>query len=439
MNDHRSLEIDRSQRRLGPIWLSPGIAPKNVVTLFFAGAMAIGFVNLINLIQPLLLQEKLGMTGGEGDFTANLYIVAEITTLLVAAPLANLSDIVGRKPIFAIGFLLVCMGILLVSTATTGIELMFMRIVLAVGIACCTTMIASTCADYPQNASRGKFIGLNGIFTAFGVIAVGSGLTQLPKLFKDIGYTPVEAINFTLYIGSALAFIAAVVTFSGLKAGPATEHADKPSFIDNAKVGLREIRRSPRLMLGCVATALSRGDLTVLASFFSLWIQKVGSDTGIESVVASATAGRLFGMTQIAMLLTLPVIAILADRVDRVANLAIGISLAAIGYYALAFAPDPFQSNWIYLVVLLAGIGEAAMIISVPALIGQEAPGALRGAIIGVAATFGAIGIILANKVAGYLFDNWSYQGPFLFMAALNTAMFAWAIVVRSTERRTRN
>ena len=90
--------------------------------------MAIGFVNLINLIQPLLLQEKLGMTGGEGDFTANLYIVAEITTLLVAAPLANLSDIVGRKPIFAIGFLLVCMGILLVSTATTGIELMLMRI-----------------------------------------------------------------------------------------------------------------------------------------------------------------------------------------------------------------------------------------------------------------------------------------------------------------------
>jgi MFS family permease len=192
-------------------------------------------------------------------------------------------------------------------------------------------------------------------------------------------------------------------------------------------------------MLGCGATALSRGDLTVLASFFSLWIQKVGSDTGVESVVASATAGRLFGMTQVAMLLSLPVIAILADRVDRVANLAIGISLAAIGYFALAFAPDPFQSNWIYLVVLLAGIGEAAMIISVPALIGQEAPGALRGAIIGVAATFGAIGIILANKVAGFLFDNWSYQGPFLFMAGLNTAMFVWAIVVRSIERRTRN
>jgi MFS family permease len=143
----------------------------------------------------------------------------------------------------------------------------------------------------------------------------------------------------------------------------------------------------------------------------------------------------LFGLTQIAMLLSMPFIAIVADRVDRVTNLAIGISLAAIGYFALGFAPDPFNSNLIYLVILLAGIGEAAMIISVPALIGQEAPGNLRGAIIGVAATFGAIGIILTNKVSGYMFDNWSYQGPFLFMGMLNTGMLVWAIIVRSSNR----
>ena len=42
---------------------------------------------------------------------------------------------------------------------------------------------------------------------------------------------------------------------------------------------------------------------------------------------------------------------------------------------------------------ILAGIGEGVVIVSVPALIGQEAPGELRGSIIGVAASFGAIGI----------------------------------------------
>jgi MFS family permease len=393
--------------------------------------MAIGFINLLNLIQPLLLQEQLGMTDGEGDFTANLYIVLEIITLLVAAPLANLSDLIGRRPVFASGFMLVCMTLIILPAATTGTELMLFRIVGSIGIACCTTMIASLCADYPQNASRGKFLGLNGVFTAVGVIAIGSGLTQLPKVFTSMGYLPQEGIGFTLWIGGGLAFLASLITFAGLKKGRATSHEDKLPFFENMRIGLQAIIKSPLLMLGCAATALSRGDLTVLASFFSLWIQKAGADQGIEAVTASATAGKLFGMIQICMLLSMPLIAIMADRVDRVTNLAIGISLAALGYFALGFAPDPFNSGLIYLVIVLAGIGEAAMIISVPALIGQEAPGALRGSIIGVAATFGAVGIIATNKASGYLFDNWDYQGPFIFMGILNTCMLLWAIKVR--------
>ena len=439
MPDHRSLEIDRTQRKLGPIWLSPGIMPRNVMTLFLSGAMAIGFINLINLIQPLLLQELLGMSEGEGDFTANLYVMTEITTLLVAAPLANLSDLIGRKPIFTSGFLIVCLTLIMIPGVTTGTELMLFRVFGSIGIACCTTMIASLIADYPQNASRGKFIGMNGICTAFGVIALGTGLTQVPRVLVGIGYTPIESITYTLWIGSGLAFVTALITFGGLRKGRATSHTKKLSFLENARVGLRETFKSPRLLLGCGATALSRGDLTVLASFFALWIQKTGTDNGVESVVASATAGKLFGLTQLAMLCAMPFIALLADRIDRVSNLCVAMTLASIGYFALWFAPDPFNSNLMYLVVVLAGIGEAVMIISVPALIGQEAPGHLRGSIIGVAATFGAIGIIATNKVSGYLFDNLGYQVPFLFMGALNCCMLGWAITVRLTTTKPSN
>jgi MFS family permease len=148
-------------------------------------------------------------------------------------------------------------------------------------------------------------------------------------------------------------------------------------------------------------------------------------------VVAAATAGKLFGLAQVAMLFFMPVIAILADRLDRVTTLCVSIALAAIGYYALAFAPDPFHSPLIYLVVICAGIGEAVMIVSVPALIGQEAPARSRGAIIGVAASCGAVGIILTNKLSGYLFDNLGYQVPFLFMGLLNSTMLIWAMSVR--------
>jgi MFS family permease len=246
-----------------------------------------------------------------------------------------------------------------------------------------------------------------------------------------MGSTPIEASTMTLWIGSGLALLTALITFSGIRKGRIGSVDDKLPFVENAKVGLREIRKSARLQLACGATALSRGDLTVLATFFALWIQKTGADQGMESVAAAATAGKLFGLVQIAMLFSMPVVAIMADRLDRVTTLCISMGLAAIGYLALGIAPDPFHSPWIYAVVILAGIGEAVMLISVPVLIGQEAPEKFRGAIIGVAASCGAVGIIMTNKVSGLLFDNLGYQVPFYFMALLNGCMLIWAIAVR--------
>lgn len=439
MSDHRSFKVDRSQRRIGPIWLSRGISPRNALTLFIASGLAVGFINLLNLIQPLLLQEQLGMTSGEGDFTANVYIAIEIMSLLVVIPIANLSDIIGRRPIFTTGFLVLCLGLVIIPTATSGTELMLYRIITTIGVASCTTMVASLAADYPQNASRGKFIGTSGIFSGLGVVVVGSGLTQLPKLFVSMGYSVAEGTTYTLWIGGTLALIAAGITFAGIKKGRVESAGEKLPYLENMRIGFREISRNPRLVLGCVATGLSRGDLTVLGTFFSLWVQKAGTIQGIESVAASATAGRLFGVMQLSMLLCLPVIAIVVDRLDRVTALSISISLTALGYFALGFSPDPFSSNLIYLVVVLAGIGEAVILVSVPALVGQEAPGRFRGSIIGVAAGFGALGIILTTKASGYLFDNWSFQAPFIFMALLNCSVLVWAILVRLRTGKTRD
>ncbi len=431
MPDSSASTIDTSQQRLGPIWLSAGISRRNALTIFYSSAMAVGFINLLNLIQPLLLQDQIGMTEGEGSYTATLFVILELITVAVAAPLANLSDVIGRRPIFTTGFIIICLALVMLPAAGTGFELGAVRAFATIGIACCTTMISSVTADYPQNATRGKFISASGVCTGLGVILIGAGLTQLPRLFTELGYSSIEATSYTLWIGSGLAMLTAWITWSGIRKGRISETTSRPGFIANARTGVSAISNNPRLILGCAATMMSRGDLTVLATFFALWVQKAGADQQVESVVASATASRLFGLMQLCMLLSLPVMGIMADRINRVSIVAMAMTCAALGYFALAFSPDPFTSPLIYPVVVMAGIGEAGMIISVPALIGQEAPAHLRGAVIGVAATFGAIGIIAANAVAGFLFDNVSYQSPFLFMAVLNCCMLSWALVVR--------
>jgi len=39
--------------------------------------------------------------------------------------------------------------------------------------------------------------------------------------------------------------------------------------------------------------------------------------------------------------------------------------------------------------------------------------------------------MLLASGVGGYLFDNWTYTGPFLFMGLVNAAVLLFAIYVK--------
>ena len=46
-----------SPQRLGPIWLSPGIAPRNVLTFFYAAFFTIGLIS--GTLQPVVVSNKL--------------------------------------------------------------------------------------------------------------------------------------------------------------------------------------------------------------------------------------------------------------------------------------------------------------------------------------------------------------------------------------------
>jgi MFS family permease len=306
------------------------------------------------------------------------------------------------------------------------------RVLTSAGIACCTTMTSSVMADYPQNATRGKFIGANGVITAFAIVGISAfGLARLPEFFAARGYDTVAAGNATYWIAGSLALASAFISFAGLKDVAFLKVEARTGLLNKARNGLAEILRNSRLSLGCGATFVSRGDLTVLAAFFSLWLINVGTDMGMETGEAATKAGMLFGLSQIVVPFFVPIVAIAVDRIDRVTTLAMAMALAAGGYFALGLVPNPLESWLIYPAAIVTGLGEAAVIISTPALVGQEAPAKMRGSIIGVVALSGALGVLVNIKVSGLLFDNWMYQGPFIYMGFLNVAIAVWAVLVR--------
>ena len=80
---------------------------------------------------------------------------------------------------------------------------------------------------------------------------------------------------------------------------------------------------------------------------------------------------------------------------------------------------------------VLLGLGEISTIIAGNALIGQNAPAAVRGAVLGSFALCGAFGILVATSVGGRLFDLWMPGGPFVQMGIINAVVLAGAFYVR--------
>lgn len=426
-------EIDRSQRRLGPIWLTPGVTPLNTIALFYAGMMTLVFVTTQGLLHPYLLHEHLKMpTEMQGNFTGNLIVLTELVAIMAIVPASLLSDRIGRLPIYVAGFIILSISFFLMPFARTPGALIAYRMIASLALSSSLMMLAAALADYPQNPVRGKMISTNGVITGTGIVLVAALIfSQLPEFFAANGATPIMAGTATYLVVAGAAAISALVARFGLKGGPPAAMRERTPLLQLLRTGIGAVRGNPRLGLTCASYFVSRGDLLVFAMFFSLWIVAVGKDQGMTVADAQSVAGRIFGVSQISMLLFTPVMGIITDRLDRVTALAIAMAVASAGYFALGLVGDPFSSPYIYPVAILGGAGEACLLVSGPALVGQEAPAKIRGSVIGLVGVCGAVGVLVHSKVAGMLFDIWMYQAPFIYMAGFNVLMFLAAIMVR--------
>jgi predicted MFS family arabinose efflux permease len=53
---------------------------------------------------------------------------------------------------------------------------------------------------------------------------------------------------------------------------------------------------------------------------------------------------------------------------------------------------------------------------------------------VGVFTLTGAIGILIASVVGGYLFDHWLKSGPFVFFGIISFAVLIWALLLRRSD-----
>jgi len=429
---------DPAGMKLGPYWFTPGITGVNVVTCLFAVGAALAMMTFMNFVQPYVLTEILDIPREQqGKLTGSLASLQEVIVILMMGFVGAFSDKVGRRWIFALGFIILGIGYIVYPLATSVTQLFIYRILFAVGTAMIPVMMTACIQDYSQDCSRGKWVGLTSVFNGIGVVAMSTTLAKLPKYFEAAGYDGAQAGIYAFWVIGAMSIVIGLIVLAGLARITGAPLQREP-LLKLLKEGIACASDNPKIVLSYYSAVATRGDVVIVGTYFSAWFVAVGADAGIGTGEAMGKAGFLFGaVIQAAALFFAFFQGWISDRVNRVTGMIIAFSLSTAGYAAMGMIGDPYHSAWIIPVCILLGCGETANVVAGGALIGQEAPPRIRGSVLGVFNLFGAIGIAFCVGLGGYLFDHWYYNAPFMLMGMINGSVLLMAIWVRMKEKST--
>jgi MFS family permease len=168
----------------------------------------------------------------------------------------------------------------------------------------------------------------------------------------------------------------------------------------------------------------------VVGTFFTLWVVTYGTvQAGLTSAEALAKAGMIMGISQMMGLIASPIFGILSDKIGRIRAVVLATGLTAIIFTATLLIGNPLSGVMIVL-GLFIGFVQISGVITGGALIAQQSPESVRGSVMGFYGFCGSLGIMLAFLLGGWLFDHWSYQGPFILVAALSSGVAVWGLIV---------
>jgi Na+/melibiose symporter-like transporter len=165
-------------------------------------------------------------------------------------------------------------------------------------------------------------------------------LSKLPSLYVAQGFGQVAAGGLTYWTASALCLVTALVCHLGLRREPQSAEARHQTLNQLMRQGGAAIANR-RILLGYLVNFIARADIVAIGTYFSLHLTQAGLGRGLSGAEATALAGNIAGVAQLAALLWGFVFLAFADRINRVSVVIIAMALAFIGYTWVGLTPDP--------------------------------------------------------------------------------------------------
>ncbi len=417
-------------RKFGPIVLADGYTRLNAFGVLLGGFSIIPLLGFMGLIMPFLLEEVFRIDPAiQGRLTGQLAVLQEVIVLLLMGVVGAASDNFGRRVIMVLGLCLVGFGLLLYPLADNELQMYGYRAVFALGAATAPIMYGTSVQDTPANRSRGLFIGFGAIATGLGILVMSLTVGRLPEYLVAQGVTPQDAGIYTCWCMVGFAAVVAVMVRLSWRAGRVAASEPREPVWKNVGQGFSEAVRNPRMTLAYLTSFASRGDLVVILTFLSLWVVQDGRDAGLSTAEGLKRAGVMIAAIQGIGLLVSVFIGRFVDRMNRVLAVCIAFTVAGAAYLGMSMIEDPYV-NIALVACVFVGIGEISVIITGNVLLGQEAPKARRGAVVGVFGLIGASSILCTSYFGGIVFDAISRTAPFFMMGIVNLIVAVVALYV---------
>ncbi len=421
--------------KIGPWEFVPGVRRGHFNALLATSFFTIGLMTLVGNLQPYFFNAVLHIPPSQhGNLSGSLASFNELIFLAVASLVGAASDKIGRRPIYAFGFLVMAFAYVLYPLATEAQDLYAFRAVFAVGAACVSSMLAAVIADYAMESSRGKLVGICFFLNGMGVATLVVFGGRLPRMIEAMGVEPVQAAKCAYWTVAALCLIPLVIVAFGLQRSAPGRVEKKEPLLATLKVGLAAAREPP-VLLAYLSAMVSRGDLAVLSTFFLLWLTNYGIGQGLTAAEAQAAGTKFFGLAQVFATIWALIVIAFIDRFDRILALALAMGCASAAYITIGMVDDPLGPG-MYAASAFMGIGEMSGILASQSLVGKVAGERGRGAIIGVFSMFGAAGILMSTYFGGKLFDAWKPSAPYLLVGIADGLLAILALAVYLSYRR---
>lgn len=384
-------------QRVSERWLSYPTDYRQFCAVIFVAGIGYGFVDIL----VPLYGDELGVSNLA---IGVLFAVFSLPKSVVSPVVGALSDRMGhRRTIVAVGFVLA--GVLYALVPIIGLITAFVAIrFLLGGVDAAIRPTAQTLiSEVGGSEGRGASFGLYSSFRTFGTVV---GPVAAGFVVASAGYV----LGFGL---ASAAFVAAgVLTYLLVSPdfGPESGSLSGREVVQSVREAVRDTSfRRPRLAIVVLygVVFLRFVGLHAYVRFLPLYLEAVGFGTGL--------VGVLFSIRTLSAAICFPLGGMASDRFGRLAVLSGGVLLSSVAPLVLFLAPSlPF----VVAGLLVAGVGRALFIPTLPALVSDLSPQTSRGSQIGGVNAVSSLAVGVAPLVAGAIGDGFGIEFILVFSAA---------------------